>query len=138
MSRGWDMYLHTLDQYLTRFPGRFALVVYTPPPRSPAEEPLWAALERGLGLNGPVVRGDRLRLTPEGFAPIEGVADYVAPKFLGVRAGDGLYRFIEGSKATIVIGHHIFSDDIDPADNERAWLDWLAGVFGHGDPHDER
>ncbi|GII85123.1 hypothetical protein Ssi03_31130 [Sphaerisporangium siamense] len=135
VSRGWDMYLHTLDQYLTRFPGRFALVVYTPPARRIRDEPLWSVLERGLGLNGPVVRGDRVRLAPEGLDPIEGVADYVAPHFLGVRTGDGLYRFIEGSKSTVVIGHHIFSDSVDPADNERVWLGWLVALF---EPDDSR
>ncbi|GGL07258.1 hypothetical protein Sme01_11850 [Sphaerisporangium melleum] len=128
MERGWDMYLHTLDQYLTHFPGQFALVVFAARAAGGAE-PAWEVLERGLGLSGKVVQGDRVRLTPEGFAPIEGVADYVAPGFLGVRTGDGLYRFILSQGDTVVVGHHIFADKIDPRKVEQAWQDWLTKIF---------
>ncbi|MEV7969705.1 hypothetical protein AB0O34_27560 [Sphaerisporangium sp. NPDC088356] len=128
LHRGWDMYLHTLDQYLTHFPDKFALVVSGAGPRE-GGEPVWKLLERGLGVKGEIVQGDRVRLTPEGLEPIEGVADYVAPGFLGVRTGDGLYRFVAGLHDTVVIGRHIFSDDADPEDVERAWQDWLAKLF---------
>jgi hypothetical protein len=118
-----------LDQYLSRFPGRFALVVFRARPQAGEDGPVWRVLERGLGLEGTVVQGDRVRLTPQGLAPIEGVADYVASGFLGVRTGDGLYRFILGSHDTIVVAHHIFSDEADPQECEQAWQDWLAGLF---------
>ncbi|MGW4639082.1 SRPBCC family protein [Sphaerisporangium sp. NPDC004334] len=129
LERGWDMYLHTLDQYLTHFPGQFALVVFAARPGGGGVEPVWSVLERGLGLPGKVVQGDRVRLTPEGFTPIEGVADYVAPDFLGVRTGEGLYRFIRGQQDTVVVAHHIFTDKIDPRKVEQAWQDWLDKLF---------
>ena len=44
--------------------------------------------------------GDQVRLTPEGFEPIEGVVDHVSPSFLGVRSNDALYRFIYGFDGT--------------------------------------
>ncbi|MEU8272346.1 SRPBCC domain-containing protein [Sphaerisporangium sp. NPDC049002] len=128
LNKGWDMYLHTLDQYLTHFPGQFALVVFGARP-SEAGEPAWKVLQRGLGIESEVVQGDRVRLTPEGFEPIEGIADYVAPGFLGVRTGDGLYRFIKGMHETVVIGHHIFTDEADPKETEQAWQSWLAKLF---------
>ncbi|WP_214411758.1 SRPBCC family protein [Sphaerisporangium fuscum] len=130
LNRGWDMYLHTLDQYLTHFPGQFALVVFAARPQAGGEEPVWTRLHRALGLEGEVVQGDRVRLTPEGFEPVEGVADYVAPGFLGVRSGDGLYRFVQGLHDTVLVGHHIFADGADPAKTEQAWQEWLGKVFG--------
>lgn len=126
LHKGWDMYLHTLDQYLTHFPGRFALVMFAPPP---GPEPMWQVLRRGLGISGEVVQGDRVRLTPAGLPPIEGIADCVAPGFLGVRTGDGLYRFIRGAHNTVMVGHHIFRDDADPKDSEDAWEAWLTDLF---------
>lgn len=128
LHKGWDMYLHTLDQYLRHFPGRFALVVFAARP-SLSGEPVWRVLQRGLGITGEVVQGDRVRLTPAGLPLIEGVADYVAPGFLGVRANDGLYRFIRGLHDTVVVGHHLFGDDGDPRDSEDAWQAWLAKLF---------
>ncbi|WP_248963239.1 SRPBCC family protein [Sphaerisporangium perillae] len=126
LNRGWDMYLHTLGQYLTHFRGRSAAVVFGALPQAGGGiEPAWDVLERGLGLTGPVAKGDRVRLTPEGLPPIEGVADYAAPDFLGVRTEDGLYRFIRGGHDTLVIGHHIFSG-VDPKETEQAWQGWLA------------
>ncbi|MFC4590202.1 SRPBCC family protein [Sphaerisporangium corydalis] len=127
LSRGWDMYLHTLGQYLTHFQGRHAVVVFALRPGEAGHGPAWAALERGLGLTGPVARGERVRLTPDGFGPIQGVADYVLPDFLGVRTGDGLYRFIRGTHDTLVVGHHLFAD-IDAKRAEQDWQDWLDAL----------
>ncbi|MEV7971222.1 SRPBCC domain-containing protein [Sphaerisporangium sp. NPDC088356] len=128
LNRGWDMYLHTLDQYLTHFPGRSAVVVFGARPKTGGGEPMWQVLERGLGLPGPVTRGERVRLTPEGLDPIDGVADYATPGFLGVRTEDGLYRFIQGMHETLVVGHHIFAD-VDPMKTERAWQEWLGRLL---------
>jgi uncharacterized protein YndB with AHSA1/START domain len=128
LSQGWDMYLHTLGQYLTYFPGRFAVVVFAARPHGGGGEPVWSVLQRGLGLTGPVSQGDRVRLTPEGFDPIDGVADYVRPGFLGVRNNDGLYRFAQGMHDTLVVGHHIFAE-VDPKKTEHAWQEWLTTLF---------
>lgn len=128
--QGWDMYLFTLSQYLTYFPGRFATFVTADGPMASAPSAAWPVLERGLGLTGPVALGDEVHLTPEGLPSIEGVADYVIPEFLGVRAGDALYRFHGRSPLNmpIAVGHHLF-DDVDAEKAKQAWESWLHGLF---------
>ncbi|MFC4536044.1 SRPBCC family protein [Sphaerisporangium dianthi] len=125
LQRGWDLYLHTLGQYLSHFAGRTAAVIFGARPSAGDGGQVWETLERGLGLSGPVAAGDRVRLAPEGLPPIEGVADYVAPGFLGVRTGDALYRFILGMHDTLVIGHHLF-DPADAKEAGQAWQAWLG------------
>jgi hypothetical protein len=75
------------------------------------------------------VLGDKVRLTPEGLAPIEGVVDYVSPEVLGVRTEDGLYRFIRGDEGSVAVGHHLFGGDVDQEEAERAWQAWLSRLF---------
>ena len=70
--------------------------------------------------------GDQVRLTPEGLEPIEGVVDYVSPSFLGVRSKDALYRFIYGFDGSVMVGHHLFEDDVDAEAARRAWQAWLS------------
>ncbi|WP_189056307.1 SRPBCC family protein [Longimycelium tulufanense] len=77
-SHGWDMYLHTLALYLKHFAGRPATYVEADAPPSSAAEEAWPVLLRELGVTEPLNEGDRVRLTPEGLPPIEGVADSVA------------------------------------------------------------
>ena len=129
LSKGWDMYLHQLAQYLAWFRGRTATPVTLMGPRAGDAEETWAVLRRGLGLTGAATLGDRVRLTPEGLASVEGVVDFVSPEVLGVRADDGLYRFIRGFDGSVAVGHHLFSDDVDPKETERAWQAWLSRLF---------
>ncbi|MFC4588467.1 SRPBCC family protein [Sphaerisporangium corydalis] len=130
LHKGWDMYLHTLDQYLSHFPGRFALVVFgARMATGVVPGGVWPVVMAGLGVTEEVVQGDRVRLTPVGLRPIEGIADYVTSGFLGVRTGDGLYRFIEGLNDTVVVGHHLFSEEVDVRETEQAWQHWLEGLF---------
>ncbi|GAA3820936.1 SRPBCC domain-containing protein [Sphaerisporangium flaviroseum] len=127
MNQGWDIYLHTLGQYLSYFPGRFAVVVFAARHKG-GGEPVWPVLMRGLGLTEPIAQGDKVRLTPKGLDPIEGIADFVRPGFLGVRNSDGLYRFVHGINDTLVLGHHLFAE-ADPKKTERAWEKWLTQLF---------
>jgi hypothetical protein len=85
-------------------------------------------LSGALGLDHPATEGDKVRLTPEGLAPIEGVVDYVSPVALGVRTGDGLYRFVRGHDGSVAVGHHLFAD-VDAEEAEQAWQAWLSRVF---------
>jgi len=128
LVKGWDMYLHQLGQYLRHFRGRPAtpITVVGPGPGDAGE--LWAELRRGLGLDRAPAEGDRVRLTPDGPAPVDGVVDYASPDVLGVRGDDGLYRFIRGFDGSVALGHHLFSGD-DPRAAERAWQAWLDGLF---------
>ncbi len=130
LREGDPMYLDKLAQYLRHFRGRTATPVGAFGPRVPDREHAWEVFRRGLGLPGPVQLGDRVRLTPTGFDPIEGVVDYLSPSFLGVRSSDALYRFIYGYDGTVVVGHHLFRDGGDRQREEAAWGSWLPELFG--------
>ncbi len=130
-SHGWNRYLHTLAQYLKYFTGRPGTYVYAEGPTTEEGPDAWTALTKALGLTGPVSSGDRLRLTPEGLTPIEGVVDYAVPdyrEFLGVRGSDGLYRF-HGGYGQISVGHHLFAENVNGEQAAKAWQAWLNRVF---------
>jgi uncharacterized protein YndB with AHSA1/START domain len=130
LARGWDMYLHQLGQYLEFFRGRTAIPVMAMLPGASDVDQVWPRMFDGLGLGGPPAEGDKVRLTPEGLDPVEGVVDFVSPEAFGVRTEDGLYRFIRGFEGTVAVGHHLFAGDADAREAEQAWQAWLGGVFG--------
>ncbi|WP_314037615.1 SRPBCC domain-containing protein [Dietzia sp. CH92] len=132
-GHGWDMYLHTLAQYLEHFADRPAHFVTAQGPASSAGPGAWETLVGALGVTGPLTLGQRVRLTPEGLPPLDGVVDFAYPEFvnfLAVRTEDGLYRFHDNSPMGMpqAVGHYIFTE-IDRDATERAWQDWLARVF---------
>ncbi|OAH47505.1 hypothetical protein AYJ66_02355 [Dietzia cinnamea] len=132
-GHGWDMYLHTLAQYLEHFADRPAHFVTAEGPPASSGPGSWAALEEALGVKGPFARGQHLRLTPEGLPPLEGVVDFAYPEFvnfLAIRAAEGLYRFHDNSPMGMpqAVGHYLFGD-IDREATEQAWRDWLARVY---------
>lgn len=134
MKVGWDMYLHTLAQYLTYFPGRTAKVVSAIRPQVADQDRVWAVLGSELALGGgSISEGDEVRLEVEGLTPLVGVVDYVdLPTFLGVRTSEGLYRFIHSGPLrgdVLVMGHHIFSDDVEEEEAEQAWQSWVNRLF---------
>ncbi|MCP2259197.1 putative conserved protein YndB, AHSA1/START domain [Streptoalloteichus tenebrarius] len=130
-SHGWDMYLHTLGEYLRHFRGRPGTYVYAHWFDVPEGRDAWALLTGALGLSGPAAVGDRVRLTPEGLAPIEGVVDYARPDqqaFLGVRGSEGMYRFFGGA-GHVAVGHHLFGEGVDAKSESESWRAWLGRVF---------
>lgn len=131
-SYGWDMYLHTLAQYLTYFADRPATYIEAQAPMNANTAEAWPILEKALGLTEPLAVGDSVRLTPEGLPPIEGVVDYVVPgeDFLAVRGEDGLYRFhsLARMNLPIAVGHYIYRE-VDGAAAQEAWRLWLERVF---------
>jgi hypothetical protein len=129
MSGGWDLYFHTLGQYLRHFPGRRATFVSAEGPAVSATAQAWPVLLAALGLQGPPAVGDRVRLT--GPELLEGVADHVTPNFLGVRTADGLYRFHGRAMLgmTIALGHHLYATEVDQKETERGWQSWLDRTF---------
>jgi uncharacterized protein YndB with AHSA1/START domain len=128
LRKGWPMYLRTLAQYLTHFPGRVATPIAAQGPPQADEDRVWEALKRGLGLTGTVTEGDRVRFTLDGHTQVEGVVDAVRyPSFLGVRTDDALYRFA-GRGGMVGVGHHVFAG-VDRQATERAWQSWLARLF---------
>jgi uncharacterized protein YndB with AHSA1/START domain len=128
LRKGWPMYLRTLAQYLTWFPGRTATPISAQGPQQADQDQVWEALKRGLGLTGTVSEGDTVRFTLDDSTPVQGVVDSVLyPSFLGVRTSDGLYRFV-GRGGAVGVGHHVFAD-VDQQETERAWQAWLTRLF---------
>jgi uncharacterized protein YndB with AHSA1/START domain len=132
LDKGWGMYLHQLGQYLRYFRGRPATPVTAMGPGPEDADRMWTELRRGLGLAGAPAEGDRVQLTPEGLDPVEGVVDHSSPMTLGVRTGDGLYRFGRGHEGTVFLGHHLYTEDADSRKAEGAWQDWLNRLFDAG------
>lgn len=130
-SRGWDMYLHTLAQYLAHFPGRPAVYVEAEGPAESAGAGGWPVLLRALGVSAPAAPGDQLRLTPDGLGAVEAVVDYVEPELLGLRTADSLVRF-HGRSALgmpVAVAQHLYADGADRAGAQQAWQSWLNQVF---------
>jgi uncharacterized protein YndB with AHSA1/START domain len=129
MSEGDPMYFQKLVEYVTYFSGRFAVPVDAQGPEVSDREHVMSEFRRALGLPADVKEGDQVRLTPEGFAPIDGVVDCVSRSFLGVRSSDALYRFIYGFTGVVMVGHHLFAPGTDQAQAESGWRSWLDRVF---------
>ncbi|HEX4215359.1 MAG TPA: hypothetical protein VIA06_18725 [Candidatus Dormibacteraeota bacterium] len=90
---GWDMYLHTLSEYLTRFLGRRATYVFADGPPPSADPAARSILFRALDLDESPAVEDAVHLRPEGLPAIDGTVDYAGPAHLGVRTDEALYRF---------------------------------------------
>jgi uncharacterized protein YndB with AHSA1/START domain len=130
LQKGDPAYLHKLAQYLTHFRGRIAArSIFVPLQVSVEKTQAWAVFHRELGLSGPVTLGDHVSATLAGLPRIEGIVDFLNDDFLGVLASDGLYRFIHGHDGSVVVEHHIFSDDLAQRESPEAWQAWLGKVF---------
>jgi hypothetical protein len=132
MQVGWNMYLNSLAAYLKHFPGRAGTPVAAFRPGAGTPDQVWAAVASSLGITGTVTEGAPARLTVPGLPPINGVVDLVGlPTYLGVRTDDALYRFLHSGTDrgnVLVLGHHVFAADVDPAVAEQAWQNWVAGL----------
>ena len=133
-GRHTDFYLHTLGQYLEHFRGRRATYIGGEEssglegPEASSKPGSFGVLKQALGVGDDASVGDRVRFGPD---EIEGEIDYAHPHFLGIRTEDGLYRFF-GRDAwgwPTGMSAHLFSESVDTERTERAWSDWLAGVF---------
>jgi uncharacterized protein YndB with AHSA1/START domain len=131
-----DFYLHTLGQYLQHFNGRRTAFVGDVPggvagPPASAQPDAYARLRDALGLAGEVAEGEEVDFTPAGGDPGRGVVDYLRPHFIGIRTGDGLYRFFVRSEFGGPVGvvAHVFADGVDAEQAKRAWKDWLDRVY---------
>ncbi len=131
-----DFYLHTLGQYLEHFQGRPATYVGDVPggiqgPAGSASTEGLSRLQRALGLANDARQGDVVHLSPDGVEPIDGVIDYLAPNFMGIRTADALYRFFGrgafGGPTAVAI--HAF-DGRDAGQAKRRWAGYLASALG--------
>ena len=130
---GWDMYFHTLGQYLTHFPGRPALYLEAEAPPASAKAEAWPRLLAALGLGptSPVEVGTAVRFDLPGVGPVEGVVDYVTPAFIGMRAPLALIRFHGRARIglPVAVSQHTYVTTFDVGRARQGWESWLAGVF---------
>jgi hypothetical protein len=128
---GWDMYLHTLSQYLVHFPGRAAQYLEADGPPASADDTLWPRLVAALGLTEDAEAGTRVRLDLPGVGPVEGIVDYLAPSFVGLRAPHALIRFHGRGRIgmPVAVSQHTYLETFDGRSAQRGWESWLAGVF---------
>ncbi|MEV0387327.1 SRPBCC domain-containing protein [Nonomuraea sp. NPDC050643] len=119
MSKGLAMYFATLAEYLTHFAGRVAtpLTEFGPPITDWPHA--WELLYAALG--GRPSPGDRVRV-----GPVEGVVYFVNAQTVGLRTGDGIYRFLQGFGGSMIASHLLFDagDDQGPL-----WRAWLAELY---------
>ena len=124
------LYLHTLGQHACHFAGRAAAYVSQDGPESSADGG-FARITRALGLPDVPVAGEVVRLEPDGVDPIDGVVDFAAGPFVGIRTADALLR-VYGRDAwgwPAGVAHHFFADGADGEALARTWSAWVAGVF---------
>ncbi len=128
---GWDMYFHTLSQYLAHFAGRPALYLEAEGPPASASDDAWPRLLAALGLSEPVKDGAGVRVELPGFGAVEGIVDYVTPAFVGLRAPHALIRFHGRSRMgmPVAVSQHTYLETFDNASALRAWESWLASAF---------
>lgn len=121
-----DLYQHSLREYLAHFDGRTATYV-TATRDTPARPHEFDAVARGLSLPDTAEAGDSVRLTPHGLEALDGVLDYRDENFIGVRTGNGLYRFFRGDRwnAPTWLAHHLFTANIDGEQVTQHWQAWL-------------
>jgi len=123
---GNAMYVHTLVQYLEHFRGRTARPSVAAGALPGGREALWGRLRDRLRLTGTPAVGDPLHLTPPRVGPLDAVADYVTPDFLGLRTADGLHRFFRAGDV-VCVEHRLFGDGAATAD--AAWRLWFRETF---------
>lgn len=126
-GKGWDMFLHNLAEYFHHFPGLpVANVVAFAFTRLPGET-VWGNVITRLGADPAL--GERVRLTPNGLEPIEGVVDLHGPTLLGIRTAQGLYRFMaDDHHHMVTTTQYFYGVDVDRKTRTAAWQSWLDGL----------
>jgi uncharacterized protein YndB with AHSA1/START domain len=144
-DEGWDdqydavsqhtgFYLHTLGQYLGHFSPRTATYVGDVPggisgPEASARPDGFERLKAALGVHG-ASEGEQVNLDLGAAGRVDGVLDYARGNFLGIRSGDGLYRFF-GRNAfggPVGLALHDFSGG-DAAQAKQALKTWLDSIY---------
>ena len=129
MTLGGEMYFRTLVEYLTYFPGRFAIPVTAFGPPGTTWERDRARLCQALGVPAGATGGERVRLAADGIGHVDGVLYFANANTLAVRTSDAFYRFLRGFGKPVVASHQLFADGADAGHAARAWEAWLAHVL---------
>ncbi len=130
LKKGDPMYLRQLGAYLTHFPGATAKHgVFAFGPQVPDPARVWAAFGVALGISGSVTEGAAVRIAVDGLNTTDGVVEFVAPHYVGVRTDEGLYLLMHGYRDTVVVQYHGYSGDQSDAELQDAWQSWLGKAF---------
>ena len=124
-------YYHSLGEYVGHFAGRPVTYVSAGGPSESAAAGSFAAVRRELGIAGDAAAGVRATVELPGAPGVKATIDYLTQEFIGLRTDDALYRFY-GRDAfgwPVGVAHHLFGEDVDGSGAERAWGDWLAGLY---------
>jgi uncharacterized protein YndB with AHSA1/START domain len=131
-----DFYFHTLGQYLQQFNGRPATYVGQPTagiegPASAGGPDAMEVLRAAVGLAPDTAVGEAVSATLGAAGPLDGVVDYSTADFLGVRTGDGLYRFFGRNRfgGVDVAGEQVGAHPDDAAAREAQLKAWLDGGY---------
>jgi uncharacterized protein YndB with AHSA1/START domain len=126
MTKGTDLFFATLVEYVSHFAGRTAVPVTAFGSPVSNWDDAWRRLSARLDIEGVVREGVPVRCTPDALPSIDGIVYFTNPHTLGIRTPDALYRFLQGFGGSMVVGHHLFADDVNAAEAEKAWQHWLA------------
>ncbi|WBQ02923.1 SRPBCC family protein [Kribbella sp. CA-293567] len=126
-ARGWDLYFHTLQLYLSGFPGEAATYVVAEGPAWSGTPEAWSKLRAAIG--GEV--GDKVELDVHGLGTVVGEVDYAGPSHLGISTDHALLRFHDRSLLgmPVALGHHYYGPGQDAERLEEAWQSWLAEFY---------
>jgi uncharacterized protein YndB with AHSA1/START domain len=131
MQEGDPAYLFKLHQYLLFFSGRYGTSIEAFGPEIADRERAMAIYREVLGLGDDAGIDTPVKTALEGVGTIDGSVDFLSPSFLGVRTADAILRFIWAFDGRSYIGHHLFGDDVDRAEAEGAWGEWLNRTFAN-------
>jgi uncharacterized protein YndB with AHSA1/START domain len=126
MTLGGELYFRTLVEYLTHFPGRFAVPVTAFGPAAAGWETDRAALCRQLGIGDPPHRGDQVSFAAGQIGTIDGIVYFANAHTIGVRTPDAIYRFLRGFAKPVIAAHQLFAADADSVRSTQAWESWLS------------
>lgn len=127
-GKGWDLFLHNLSEYFRYFPGLpVANVVATGFTSLPVEA-VWHELIARLGADP--APGERVRLTPAGLEPVEGVVDVRDTLLLGIRTEHGFYRFMADERHHMVSSvQYFYGVPVERETRRAAWQSWLDRIL---------
>jgi uncharacterized protein YndB with AHSA1/START domain len=120
MTRGNALFFSTLATYLNHFAGRTATPVTAFGQTITDWPSTRAKLMTAIGRDG-----DRVRFTPAGLPPVDGVVYFENEDTIGIRTEDAIYRFLRGFRGPVMACHHLFTTDTDTTTTEQAWEAWL-------------
>ncbi|MBK1788427.1 SRPBCC family protein [Prauserella cavernicola] len=131
-SRGWDLFFRNLVAYFEHFAGLPVTGAVATAFTELGGDEVSDRLHRALGVATSAAPGERVRLSPAGPAPVDGVLDVREPGVLGVRSADGLYRFLGlggGTHRMVNVTIYRYGADVDGASLTGSWQTWLDGVM---------